>query len=315
MNMNTNSLIVSTAMADALDVIGDRWSLLVLRDVFLGVRRFEQLRQKTGASRATLTRRLESFVANDILYKCLYSSTGKRFEYRLTEKGLGLFSASLLSWQWECVWVEHADNFLPKRLFHVACDHELTPVAICQHCQYPIEISDVEWPDLSQYLDSQFQEMTKKGKQRRVRSSVKSGLEDLSLTHVSSLIGDRWSLLLIIASFLGVDRYDAFQKQLGIASNILTGRLNLLVEVDVLKRFSYQENPPRNEYRLTEKGKSLFPLVMVMRQWAIDWVLKNNTVEVLTHKRCNQPLVIDVQCQHCEQKPWPRDVQFQHADS
>jgi len=312
--MNVNSLIVSTAMAEALEVIGDRWSLLVLRDVFLGVRRFEQLRQKTGASRATLTRRLESFVANDILYKCLYSTTGKRFEYRLTEKGLGLFSASLLSWQWEYLWVEHVGNVLPKRLVHSSCNHELTPVAVCQHCKYPIEIGDVEWPDLSQCLDLQLQEITAKNKQRRVRSSAKSGFEDLSLVHVSSLIGDRWSLLIIIASFLGVDRYDAFQKQLCIASNILTGRLNLLVEVDVLKRFSYQENPPRNEYRLTEKGKSLFPLVMVMRQWAIDWAFKNKAVEVLTHKCCNQALVVEVQCQHCEQKPWSRDVKFQYSD-
>ncbi len=314
--MNVNSLIVNTAMADALDVIGDRWSLLVLRDVFLGVRRFEPLRKNTGASRATLTRRLESFVANDILYKCLYSTTGKRFEYRLTEKGLGLFSASLLSWQWEHLWVEHVNNALPKRLFHSSCNHELTPVAVCQHCNKPVEIGDVEWPDLSQYLDFQFQEITAKSKQRRVRSSVRSGFEDLSLVHVSSLIGDRWSLLIIIASFLGVDRYDAFQKQLSIASNILTGRLNLLVGVGVLKRFSYQDNPPRNEYRLTEKGKSLFPLVMVMRQWAVDWVFKNNVAdEVLTHKCCNQPLVVDVQCQYCKQKPWPRDVQFQHSDA
>ena len=313
--MNVNSLIVSTAMADALDVIGDRWSLLVLRDVFLGVRRFEQLRQKTGASRATLTRRLESFIINDILYKCLYSTTGKRFEYRLTEKGLGLFSASLLSWQWECLWAEQGDNVLPKRLFHSSCNHELAIAAVCQHCKCPIEIGDVEWPDLSQHLDSQFQEITAKSKQRRVRSSAKSGLEDLSLVHVSSLIGDRWSLLIIIASFLGVDRYDAFQKQLNIASNILTGRLNLLVDADVLKKVAYQENPPRNEYRLTEKGKTLFPLVMVMRQWAIDWAHNDRGAEVLTHKCCKQPLVVDIQCQHCEQKPWTRDVQFQYSDA
>jgi len=297
-------------MADALDVIGDRWALLILRDVFLGHRRFEQFRKNTGASRATLTRRLESLVINDILYRRIYSTTGKRFEYRLTEKGLGLFPVSLLAWQWEYLWVDHSENSLPRGLFHSTCNHELTPVVVCKHCQHPLEINGVEWPELSQELNGQFNEIKLQNKQRRVRSSVKSGQEDMSLVHVSGLIGDRWSLLIIIAAFLGESRYDSFQKQLGIASNILTSRLKLLVDAKILRRCHYQDNPPRSEYRLTEKGRSLYPLIMMMRQWAIDWVQETDEAETLIHKRCNEPLVVEVQCQTCSLKPQPKNVLF-----
>ena len=308
-------------MADALDVIGDRWALLILRDVFLGHRRFEQFRKNTGASRATLTRRLELLVNNDILYKRVYSVTGTRFEYKLTEKGLGLFAASLLIWQWEYAWAEHAENSLPQHLFHSSCGNELSPVAVCKYCNQPLKIDDVEWPDLSKKLDNQFSEIKAKNKQRRVRSSGRRGEEDLSLKHVSSLIGDRWSLLIIIAAFLGESRYDRFQKQLHIATNILTLRLNLLVDATVLMRVNYQENPPRSEYRLTEKGKSLYSVIMAMRQWAVEWAEEGTAAEgpvaagttraeVLIHKSCNKPLVLEVHCSSCSQKPWPNDVQF-----
>ena len=206
--MDKNPLIIDVSMAAGLDVIGDRWALLILRDAFLGRTRFEQFRVHTGASRTTLTRRLESLLAADVLCKRSY---GKRFEYKLTEKGLGLFAASLLSWSWESRWTDVSSDVLPVSLFHTKCGHNLNPNAVCAHCQQPLKVGDVRWPELSKEIDKQFGAIQSFNK-RRVRTSAVSDSQDLSLAYVSDLIGDRWTLLILIAAFLSENRYDGFQK-------------------------------------------------------------------------------------------------------
>jgi DNA-binding HxlR family transcriptional regulator len=306
--MDKNPLIIDASMAAGLDVVGDRWVLLILRDAFLGRTRFEQFRAHTGASRTTLTRRLESLLNADVLCKRSY---GKRFDYKLTEKGLGLFAPSLLSWSWESSWTDVSPDVLPVSLFHTECGHSLNPNAVCAHCQQPLEVGDVSWPELSKELDNQFAAMESFNK-RRVRTSAATDSQDLSLAYVSDLIGDRWTLLILIAAFLGENRYDGFQKKLNIASNILTDRLNLLVDVSVFEKQSYQENPPRYEYRLTQKGKSLYPLVMTIRQWVLDWLPESS--ENLIHKQCGQSLKIEVLCGGCGQAPNIKNVERRRGD-
>jgi len=302
--MNNNPLMIDAQMAAGLDVVGDRWALLILRDAFLGRSRFEQFRQHTGASRATLTRRLDSLLQAQVLYKRRY---GKRFEYKLTEKGLGLLASSLLSWDWESKWTDVKPEVLPLSVFHRSCSHALDPQAICSHCRQTLAVGDVEWPQRHAHTEKQFGTIQSFSK-RRVRTSTATNAQDLSLATVSDLIGDRWTLLLLIAAFLTEKRYDGFQKKLNIASNILTDRLHLLVDVNVFERKSYQHNPPRYEYCLTHKGKSLYPLVMTIRQWVLDWLPES--AETLIHKPCGHPLRVEVQCAHCHEQPMANDVEF-----
>ena len=171
-------------------------------------------------------------------------------------------------------------------------------------------MGDVKWPQISQELGQQFGAIQSFNK-RRVRASATTDSQDFSLAYVSDLIGDRWTLLLLIAAFLGKDRYDAFQKNLNIASNILTDRLNLMVAVNVFRRDRYQDNPPRYKYRLTEKGKSLYPLVMVIRQCVLNGLPEST--ETLTHKQCGKSLKIEVQCGHCHERPKAKEVIFNHS--
>ena len=306
--MAINPLILNSAITRGLDVIGDRWALLILRDAFLGRKRFEEFRKFTGASKSTLTRRLESLVASGLLYKHAYGE-GRRFEYKLTEKGLALFGGSLLAWQWERDWVEDKRS-LPVRLNHQLCNKPLNPKAICGHCGEVIAVADVQWPDQPPEVESQLSEIKSINKLRRVRASSKTGEEDRALATVSDLIGDRWTLLILIALFFGLKRYDDFLKQLDIATNILAGRLNLLVDVKIVSRQAYQQNPPRYEYQLTKKGKALYPFIIALRQWAVDWKTDSTPVAELVHKRCSQPLVVDVVCDSCGERPLPGDVQF-----
>ena len=81
------------------------------------------------------------------------------------------------------------------------------------------------------------------------------------------VIGERWTLLIIRDVFLGIRRFEDLQRDLGVARNILQVRLERLVEEGILVKRPYQERPLRSEYRLTEKGADLWPVLVAMLQW------------------------------------------------
>ena len=91
--------------------------------------------------------------------------------------------------------------------------------------------------------------------------------ERCSIARTVSVIGDRWTLLVLRDCFLGVRRFDEFLGRLGISRPMLSDRLARLVEAGVLKKVAYQEAPVRHEYRLTSKGLDLHPVVMAIVHW------------------------------------------------
>src|SRR5215204_3268371 len=88
-----------------------------------------------------------------------------------------------------------------------------------------------------------------------------------SVARALELVGERWTLLVLRDAFLGVRRFDDFQRSLGVARNVLQTRLERLVEEDLLERRLYQERPARYEYRLTEKGLDLWPALVALMKW------------------------------------------------
>ena len=88
--------------------------------------------------------------------------------------------------------------------------------------------------------------------------------QNCSVARTLEVVGERWSLLVIREAFLGVRRFDEIQSRLGISRNVLSARLTKLVEQGVLRRVQYSERPPRYEYRLTSRGRDLYPVIMAM---------------------------------------------------
>jgi DNA-binding HxlR family transcriptional regulator len=91
--------------------------------------------------------------------------------------------------------------------------------------------------------------------------------QECSIARALEVLGDRWTLLVIRDAFLGVLRFDDFQRDLGVARNVLTDRLQRLVEEGILERRRYQERPERYEYRLTDKGVDLWPALVSLMKW------------------------------------------------
>ena len=93
-----------------------------------------------------------------------------------------------------------------------------------------------------------------------------------SIARALDQIGEWWSLLIIRECTLGTTRFDEFQRRLGIARNVLTNRLNHLVEQDILEKSPTDANSRFFEYRLTRKGEELYPVLIALLQWADRWI-------------------------------------------
>jgi DNA-binding HxlR family transcriptional regulator len=96
--------------------------------------------------------------------------------------------------------------------------------------------------------------------------------QNCSIARALEVVGERWTLLIVRDAILGVRRFEEFQESLGIARNVLTERLNRLVEEGILERVRYSERPERFEYRLTNKGRDLNISLVGLRQWGDKYV-------------------------------------------
>ena len=122
---------------------------------------------------------------------------------------------------------------------------------------------------------------------------------DCSVAQCLEVIGEWWSMLLVRDAFMGVTRFEDFQRRLGISRNILRDRLASLVEAGVLVRIPYSEHPPRDDYRLTQKGRDLWPVLTTMRQWGDRWATADDTPVRLRHDRCGEVVMVLPACSHC----------------
>jgi DNA-binding HxlR family transcriptional regulator len=120
-----------------------------------------------------------------------------------------------------------------------------------------------------------------------------------SVAQCLEVIGEWWSMLIIRDAFLGVRRFDDFQSRLGISRNVLDVRLRSLVGAGVLERVPYQQRPLRHEYRLTDKGRELWPVLTTMRQWGDKWAAPLGAPLELVHDACGEVMHLEHTCSAC----------------
>jgi DNA-binding HxlR family transcriptional regulator len=120
-----------------------------------------------------------------------------------------------------------------------------------------------------------------------------------SVAQTLEVVGEWWTMLIVRDCFLGVRRFDDFQRRLGIARNVLADRLEHLVGHGVLDRIPYQASPIRHEYRLTERGRDLWLVLTALREWGDRWAAEDGPPVVIEHRTCGHEVSIVPTCSSC----------------
>ena len=129
-----------------------------------------------------------------------------------------------------------------------------------------------------------------------------------SVAGTLEVIGERWTLLIVRDAFMGARRFENFQRRTGAARNVLANRLNLLVEEGIFRKVPYQEHPERYEYRLTEKGIDLWPVIVSLLQWGDRHIYPGKAPVLLVHKKCGGAVNDRRICETCGAQLDARDV-------
>jgi DNA-binding HxlR family transcriptional regulator len=134
--------------------------------------------------------------------------------------------------------------------------------------------------------------------------------EPCSVARSVAVIGDRWTLMLLRDCFLGVRRFEDFERRLRISRSIIAERLKRLVDEGVLRRDAYQQNPTRHEYRLTEKGLALHPVIMAIVHWGdVHYAGADGPPLIHRHKACGCDFAPVMTCSECAEPVAARDVE------
>jgi DNA-binding HxlR family transcriptional regulator len=286
----------------ALGVLGDRWTLLVLGQTFLGYRRFDDFLTETGIARSVLASRLRRMIADGLMRRV--DIGGGKAEYRLTRKALDLYAFGLMGWRWEERWMMHRRGH-PIYLVHKSCGRVSLPEFHCGSCNDLVKPSEVVFEATTSA------KATRRGwAASHRRSRIGNGRTKLIGASID-VIGDRWTFLVIAAIFLGLRRYDQIQAEIEIATNILAHRLKRLTDEGLLRRSSYFDRRVRYEYKLTEKGLDLFPMLIALARWGDRWLAGNKPPPHLHfHRPCGKALDPRFCCSECGDELQSWDVTF-----
>lgn len=133
--------------------------------------------------------------------------------------------------------------------------------------------------------------------------------EQCSVARVSAVLGDRWTLVVLSECFLGVRRFESFKERLDIPRTTLSTRLQRLEDHGVLERRLYQKGPDRHEYRLTEKGRALYPVLSTIVTWGDTYYSDAAGPPIVRkHLNCGHDIQPILACPECREQINPREM-------
>ncbi|MBB5895346.1 winged helix-turn-helix transcriptional regulator [Kutzneria kofuensis] len=278
------------AIGVTLGLLGDEWSLLILREALLGASRFVDWRARLPISNAVLTARLSRLTDAGLFVR----GNG----YRLTERGADVWSILLSIWAWEDRWVPGHVERLPGRV-HRLCDKPFDPVLVCSACDAAVVASDRSLAGGFGPSGSWERSVPEATTRRRSGGGEVGSLNAGLFPETTALIGNRWSAALVGAAFQGVHRFSDFQRCLNSSPTMVADRIRTLCSLGVLS----------DDYRLTAKGLAFFPVVMCLVGWAQRWYrAAEGPALVYRHVPCGADFVAALDCSTCGDRLARKDV-------
>jgi DNA-binding HxlR family transcriptional regulator len=277
--------IRASLVTPVLDLIGDRWTLLLLAALMGGRERFDGLARRIGIARSTLTHRLADLARDGLVERAAYQAKPPRFEYRLTHKGAEMRPILHAIRNWDRAWAT------AEALEAWPLKSETEQRLVCAACRQPIHARDVSYQATEPRPVGKPRSIRDPRTQRRSRRGRIEAARPQMLTSAADTLGNRSLALVISAAFFGLRRFSDMQRALAMAPNILARCLDELVAAGMFARHVYRERPRRWQYILTEKGLDLYPVIVAQIGWADRWLVGPAGPPLrLTHKSCGRIL-------------------------
>ncbi len=301
-NMLETKYIRTCSIWRALDIIGDKATLLLLESYWLGTRRFNDFQKQTGLLKAVVSDRLNKLVKAGCFKKTLYCERPKRYEYRGTEKFYDLYLGALAMLYWERKWGRNKGK-IQISLIHKSCGKVTHPYPVCGRCRVAIDPREVEWQE-----GPGVGIMPALYNRRRRNISATLNSQTPLFDEIADIIGDRWSALIIRSIFTNLDHYQDIRNDTGIATNILAERLEWLCLLNLLEKKG-------SVYKLTPKGRGIYPILLALMEWGDKWYASSKGAPLLlTHKRCHHSLQNQMACTECGENVIMNDIIFEFND-
>jgi DNA-binding HxlR family transcriptional regulator len=282
-------VVRSCPASRAAAVIGDAWVQVILRAAFSGVSHFSGFLDRIGISRTVLADRLRRMVDAGLIETYASRDGAAHRAYRLTEKGRDTIGIVLVQDAWERLF--GSDDAIAGLADYrrVDSDSAVRPVVLNRAQGAIVEARRLNYLLVRETVEHQPAATTR-------RKSTGEPTSPTALTSVA-VLGDTWSWMILIAAFFRVRRFDEFIDTLGIASNVLSDRLQRLLAADLLVRERYSRTPDRYEYRLAIAGRALHPLFCAIYGWGERWLYPDETppmqlFDMITGERIT-PVVCD----------------------
>ena len=305
--MTEQKLIRTCSIWRALEIVGDTSTLLILEASWIGARRFDDIRARSGLLPTLLSSRLRRMLVAGVLEKTLYSKAPPRHEYHMTQKGRELYWTALMMLRWERRWAPSAGK-LQIHLRHTLCGKTFDPTPTCLCCHKEISARDVDWtegPGVGWMA-------VRYSRRRQLRNAAAERPANTALLdEVAQITGDRWASLVLRSIFTGIRKFDEIRRDTTMATNILSERLSWLVERGVIRMHEYSDMPRRHEYRLTEKGIDYYPVLLMLLRWGDKYYSSpEGPPLLLRHGKDGHALDPAVTCSGCGETVRLRDVEF-----
>jgi DNA-binding HxlR family transcriptional regulator len=288
--------VVPNALARGFGLLGDEWSLFLLRLMLQGRTRYSEFRAALPISHAVLTSRLETLTREQLAEKRVYQEHPVRAEYVLTERGRSTWPILVSIWGWERAQVTHHAYATPP-LHHTQCGRDFLPLLTCAHCHAATEPRDLQaaWGPTGGWPESVPETTT-----RRRSASRRTAVEHSFYPDTMAVFGNRWSSALVGAAFLGVHRFTDFQSLLAVPPGLLSDRLSSLCAHGILEQVQRAPRLDWAEYRLTAKGLAFFPVIASVIAWSERWVGSDRGPAVnIVHRACGRAFHGVLACDQC----------------
>lgn len=294
------------AVRQAAELLCDRAILLILLHAQAGACRYAEFSEQTRLPSRLLSARLQRLCDDGLLVKIPYSRRPLRHAYHLTHMGVGLFEVMGLLVSWEQAWPEGDTLNTTVQVRHFACAGTARAGGArlrlhCAHCAGALNAREVGL----RVSQTEMARMPAKSTTTR-RSSQPPHLRENGaapvLPQALAVLGDKWSIEVLVCAFFGLRQFGDFGPRMGIATNILANRLTRLVQTGLLRRSGDEDPHRKGAYLLTPKGQAFYPILVAIQSWADAWIDHRVRSPVkLQHRPCQTPLATRLVCAECEQ--------------